>query len=76
MICRGPVSRSLWDELTEIERDPIGRGTIDPNEEDPELVGLRFAVGVTVFAIFYLTYGDGAYVYVTSIREWDPPDSL
>jgi hypothetical protein len=28
---------------------------------------------VTGFAIFYLTYGDGDFVYVTSIREWDPP---
>jgi hypothetical protein len=33
-------------------------------------------VGVTGFAIFYLPYGDGEYVYVTAIREWDQPGTF
>jgi hypothetical protein len=59
------------DEISEIERDPTGRGAIDEDETDPELAGLRIALGVAGYAIFYLPFANGPEVYVTSIRDWD-----
>lgn len=66
------VARALWDEITEIERDPIGRGSLYADEEDAEFAGLRHDLAVAGYAIFYLSYPEG--VYVTSIRPWDYPD--
>jgi len=64
----------LWDEITEIERDPVGRGNLFEDEFDPEFAGMRYALGVTGYAIFYVPYPRVDELYVTSIRPWDFPD--
>jgi len=68
------VARALEVEIEEITRDPLGRGSLDRDEDDPELAGLRMALGVAGYAIFYLPFRGGDGVYVTSIRDWDYSD--
>jgi hypothetical protein len=68
------VALALKVEIVEITRDPLGRGSLDQDEDDPELAGLRMALGVAGYAIFYLPFRGGDGTYVTSIRDWDYSD--
>jgi hypothetical protein len=66
---QSPVHRELWDEINEIGRDPIGRGS-PYEDDDPSFANQRVGLGVAGFAIFYLPMASGG-AYVTEIRLWD-----
>ena len=68
------VAHALEDEIAEIARDPVVRGSLDEDEVDPELAGIRMALGVAGYAIFYLPWRGADGFYVTSIRDWDYTD--
>jgi hypothetical protein len=36
-----PLARALWDEIAEIGRDPLGRGSPYEGMDDPEFADLR-----------------------------------
>ena len=64
------VARDLWDEIREIEHNPVGRGTL---VDDPEFPGLRIDLAVAGFAIFYLIADSGAAILVPAVAPWDYP---
>jgi hypothetical protein len=66
-----PLKKALWDEIGEIGRDPMGRGSPYDDEDDPEFAGLRIGLGVAGWAIFYLPLPQPVGGYVTSIKMWD-----
>jgi len=68
------VALVLEVEIEEITRDPAGPRKRGSGWGDPELAGLRMALGVAGYAIFYLPFRGGDGVYVTSIRDWDYSD--
>ena len=66
-----PLAKALWDEIGEIGRDPMSRGSLYEDEDDPEFGGLRIGLGVAGWAIFYLPLPAPEGAYVTSIKMWD-----
>lgn len=65
------LARDLWDEIAEIGRDPLGRGSPYEDQDDPEFADMRIGLGVAGWAIFYLPVPQPVGAYVTSIKMWD-----
>jgi hypothetical protein len=65
------LARALWDEIAEIGRDPMGRGSPYEDEDDPEFADLRIGLGIAGWAIFYLPVPQPVGAYVTSIKMWE-----